>query len=1001
MAKSLEQYMPDESRTHYRFMKYRIHKILLVCCSYDGYILEEDGHIESQINQEYLDLNMSNPPSFTRVSSTREALEALAEDDSYDFILTMYNVGEPDVFTFAKLAKERHPQIPIALLTSFSKDIYRRLGEQDRSGLDYIFCWHGNTDLIIAIIKLVEDKMNAEEDISVGGVQAILLVEDSIRFYSTYLPELYKLILLQNTEFLKDAFNEQQQVLRKRARPKILLARSYEEAVELYDRYKQNLLGVISDVGFVLHREDPAESEKPDAGIDLCRRIKNDNPLMPVLLQSSQTAFSEQAEALGAGFIAKNSKTLLSQLHDYIDREFAFGDFVFEDPATGEEIGRARDLAQMQEMIASIPDEAFEYHTSQNHLSKWLYSRGLFPLAASIRQYNKSHFTSVEEHRRVLVNLIRDYRTLLGQGVVARFDAETYSDAIAFARIGEGSLGGKARGLAFMNSMLIKYRQYDKHEGVRIMIPRSVVIATEYFDEFIRMNGLQYVVSQEFSDEEILSEFVSSYVPPRLQQELKAYIRTVRTPLAVRSSSKLEDSHYQPFAGIYSTYMIPFTKNEDQMLRLLLRAVKSVYASVYFAASRAYIQTSQNLISEEKMAVIIQEVCGTEQDGLYFPTCSGVARSINYYPIGDERPEDGVCNVAMGLGKLVVDGGRTLRFSPRYPQKVLQTSTPELALRDTQNEVLALSLSPEEFRTSIDDAVNLHRLNVREIDGMRNARFVCSVWDRENERISDGPFDRGRKVITFNNILKYNTFPLAEIVSDILRMGAEEMRCPVEVEFAVNMDVPAGQQQIFNLLQIRPIIDNQDNRPIDWNCETPDNALIYGEQALGIGRMNDISDIIYVKTPMFDSLATEKIADELLELNARMRDEQRTYILVGPGRWGSSDPFLGVPVKWTHISEAKVIVECGIERFDVEPSQGTHFFQNVTSLGVGYLTINPFRGDGIFREELLDARKALYEGTYLRHVRFDRPLWVCVDGRSNRGMVRETTPEEEEHKKSK
>lgn len=1001
MAKSLEQYMPDESRTHYRFMKYRIHKILLVCCSYDGYILEEDGHIESQINQEYLDLNMSNPPSFTRVSSTREALEALAEDDSYDFILTMYNVGEPDVFTFAKLAKERHPQIPIALLTSFSKDIYRRLGEQDRSGLDYIFCWHGNTDLIIAIIKLVEDKMNAEEDITVGGVQAILLVEDSIRFYSTYLPELYKLILLQNTEFLKDAFNEQQQVLRKRARPKILLARCYEEAVELYDRYKQNLLGVISDVGFVLHREDPAESEKPDAGIDLCRRIKNDNPLMPVLLQSSQTAFSEQAEALGAGFIAKNSKTLLSQLHDYIDREFAFGDFVFEDPATGEEIGRARDLAQMQEMIASIPDEAFEYHTSQNHLSKWLYSRGLFPLAASIRQYNKSHFTSVEEHRRVLVNLIRDYRTLLGQGVVARFDAETYSDAIAFARIGEGSLGGKARGLAFMNSMLIKYRQYDKHEGVRIMIPRSVVIATEYFDEFIRMNGLQYVVSQEFSDEEILSEFVSSYVPPRLQQELKAYIRTVRTPLAVRSSSKLEDSHYQPFAGIYSTYMIPFTKNEDQMLRLLLRAVKSVYASVYFAASRAYIQTSQNLISEEKMAVIIQEVCGTEQDGLYFPTCSGVARSINYYPIGDERPEDGVCNVAMGLGKLVVDGGRTLRFSPRYPQKVLQTSTPELALRDTQNEVLALSLSPEEFRTSIDDAVNLHRLNVREIDGMRNARFVCSVWDRENERISDSPFDRGRKVITFNNILKYNTFPLAEIVSDILRMGTEEMRCPVEVEFAVNMDVPAGQQQIFNLLQIRPIIDNQDNRPIDWSSETPDHALIYGEQALGIGRMNDISDIVYVKTPMFDSLATEKIADELLALNARMRDEQRTYILVGPGRWGSSDPFLGVPVKWTHISEAKVIVECGIERFDVEPSQGTHFFQNVTSLGVGYLTINPFRGDGIFREDLLDARKALYEGTYLRHVRFDRPLWVCVDGRSNRGMVRETAPGEEEHKKSK
>ncbi len=989
MTSSFEQYLPDENQTQYRFMKYRIHKILLVCCSYDGYILEEDGHIESQINREYIDLNMSNPPSFTHVGSTGEALELLSADDSFDFILTMYNVGTPDVFAFAKIVKERHPQIPVALLTSFSKDIYRRIDEQDRSGLDYLFCWHGNPELIIAIIKLIEDKMNAAEDIEQGGVQAILLVEDSIRFYSTYLPELYKLLLLQNTEFLKDAFNEQQQILRKRARPKILLATSYEEAVELYDRYKKNLLGVISDVGFVLHRNDPPQSEKLDAGIELCRRIREDNPLMPVLLQSSQTAFAAQARTLGAGFIAKNSKTLLTQLHDYISKAFAFGDFVFEDPDTGEELGRARDLAQMQRMIATIPDRAFEYHTSRNHLSKWLYSRGLFPLAAAIRRYDKGHFSSVEEHRRALVDRIRDYRRLLGQGVIARFDPETYSDAVAFARIGEGSLGGKARGLAFMNSMLIKYRQYDKHDDVRIMIPRSVVIATGYFDEFIRLNGLKSIIAQELPDEVILSEFIASSIPLSLQAELKAYIRTVRTPLAVRSSSKLEDSHYQPFAGIYSTYMIPYVKDEDQMLRLLLRAVKSVYASVYFAASRAYIQTSQNLISEEKMAVIVQEVCGTEQNGVFFPTCSGVARSINYYPLGDERPEDGVCNLAMGLGKLVVDGGRTLRFSPRFPQKVLQTSTPELALRDTQNEVLALNLRPEAFRTSIDDGVNLQRLSLAQIGDYRNARFVCSVWDRENERISDSPFDRGRRVITFNNILKYNTFPLAEIVADILRMGAEEMRCPVEVEFAVNMDVPSGQQRIFNLLQIRPIIDNQDNRPVDWNTEDPSRALIYGENALGIGLMNDISDIVYVKSGTFDSLSTERIADELLALNARMHEAGRGYVLVGPGRWGSSDPFLGVPVKWSHISEAKVIVECSIDKFEVEPSQGTHFFQNVTSLGVGYLTINPFRGDGIFREEALDARPAAWEGTYLRHVSFERPLHVAIDGRSNRGIVRE------------
>lgn len=990
MDKNLKLFVSDGHAVPYRFMKYRIHKILLVCCSYDGYILEEDGHIESQINREYLELNLSNPPSFTRVSSTREALDLLAEDSTFDFILTMYNVGEPDVFDFAKTVKELYPQIPIALLTSFSKDIYRRIEEQDRSGLDYIFCWHGTTELIIAIIKLVEDKMNAVEDIEQGGVQAILLVEDSVRFYSTYLPELYKLILLQNTEFLKDAFNEQQQVLRKRARPKILLATNYDEALELYNRYKKNLLGVISDVGFVLHKDDKPSEEKHDAGIDLCRVIREDNPLIPILLQSSQTEFARRAAELHAGFVAKNSKALLPLLHDFISREFAFGDFVFKDPETGAVIGRAKDLAQMQQLIAAVPDPVFEYHTSQNHLSKWLYSRGLFPLAASIREYNRGQFAATAQHRAAIVNLIRDYRTLLGQGVVARFDPETYTDAVAFARIGEGSLGGKARGLAFMNSMLIKHHQYDRHEGVRIRIPRSVVIATDYFDEFMRSNGLEYIISQEVSDEDILSEFISSTVPEKLREELRAYIRTVSSPLAVRSSSKLEDSHYQPFAGIYSTYMIPHVDNEDQMLRLLLKAVKSVYASVYFAASKAYIATSQNLISEEKMAVIVQEVCGTQDGEWFFPTFSGVARSINYYPVGDELPADGVCNVAMGLGKLVVDGGRTLRFSPRYPQKVLQTSTPQHALSDTQNEMLALDLRPEEFKASIDDAVNLHTFDLSQIGRFRNADFVCSVWDFRNDRISDAPSEEGHKVITFNKILKYNTFPLAQIVTELLELGAEEMRCPVEIEFAGNMDVPRGEPFLFNLLQIRPIIDNQDNRPLDWSKVDLSKALIYSKNALGIGLMEGLRDIVYVKPEAFDKLSTEKIAEELLALNAGMRSEGRSYILAGPGRWGSSIPTLGIPVKWTHISEAKVIVESGLPGFEIDPSQGSHFFQNVTSLGVGYLTLNPFREDGILRFDLLDAMPAAWEGVFLRRVCFENPLYVCVDGRSGKAVVSET-----------
>ena len=989
MNKNLEQSLSDGNRPQYRFMKYRIHKILLVCCSYDGYILEEDGHIESQINQEYLDLNMSNPPSFTRVSSTREALDLLGRDDSFDFILTMYNVGELDVFTFAKIVKERHPQIPVALLTSFSKDIYRRIEEQDRSGLDYIFGWHGNTDLIMAIIKLVEDKMNAEEDIVEGGVQAILLVEDSIRFYSTYLPELYKLILLQNTEFLKDALNEQQQILRKRARPKILLATNYEEAVELYDRYKKNMLGVISDVGFVLHRNDPPESEKRDAGIDLCRRIKEDNPLMPVLLQSSQTEFEAQARGLGAGFIAKNSKTLLSQLHEYIAKEFAFGDFLFKDPDTGAVIGRAKDLAQMQEMIATIPDKAFEYHTSQNHLSKWLYSRGLFPLAAAIRRGNKSQFATTEEHRQRIVNLIKDYRILLGQGVVARFDTETYSDAVAFARIGEGSLGGKARGLAFMNSMLLKHRQYDKHDNLRIMIPRSVVIATDYFDEFIRDNGLQYVINADVTDEEILSEFVSSRLPETLVDDLRAYIRHAARPLAVRSSSKLEDSHYQPFAGIYSTYMIPLTDNEDQTLRLLGKAIKSVYASVYFASSRAYILASGNLLSEEKMGIVIQEVCGSEDGGYYFPTVSGVARSLNYYPIGDEKPEDGIVNLAFGLGKLIVDGGLTLRFSPRYPKNALQLSTPELALRDTQREMYALNLKPEQFKTSIDDAVNLERFEINKAKHFRNMRHVASVWDMQNQRISDSLFEDGRRIITFSQILKYDTIPLAQIIGDLLRMGEQEMGCPVEMEFAVDMDVPYGAERTFCFLQIRPIVEQQDARSLDWDSVRTSDALIYAESALGLGAIEGVTDVVYVRSGTFDTSRTQRIASEIGELNNRLRSEKRPYVLVGPGRWGSSDPWLGIPVKWPSISEAKVIVECGLENFRVEPSQGTHFFQNLTSFGVGYLTINPFMGDGRFDEGRLDAMPAVYESESVRHVRFDAPLYIYIDGRKNKGIVRE------------
>ena len=980
---------PPVSRINYAsLMQKRIRKVLLICSSYDAYTLEEDGRIDGQINREYFDLNLSNPPSFTRVNTSTEALDLLRNHDDFDLVISMLNVGELDVFHFAKQLKNERPGIPVVLLTHFTRDLYRRLDAEDRSGIDYIFSWHGNADLILAIIKLIEDRMNAEADILGVGVQSILLVEDSIRYYSTYLPAIYKLVLQQSAEFRKEALNEQQQMLRKRARPKILLATNYEEAVSLYERYKENLLGVISDVGFVLHKNDPASSEKLDAGIDLCRLIKNDDPNMPFLLQSSQESMRQKAEELGVGFIVKYSKTLLLELGAYISQEFAFGDFVFKDLHTGSVIGRARNLKDMQHLVMDIPADVLLYHAERNRLSKWMFARGLFSLGNLLRKTSHTHFDTTDELRRFIVHAITDYRILQGHGVVARFNPDTYSRYIWFARIGEGSLGGKARGLAFVNNVLQKYNLLDKYEGVKIMLPRTVVVATDYFDQFIQENGLQYVIGADVSDEEILSEFVSSRLPEALVADLRAYITHATGPLAVRSSSKLEDSHYQPFAGIYSTYMIPLTANEDQMLRLLGKAIKSVYASVFFASSRAYIQASSNLLSEEKMAVIIQDVCGSEDSGYFFPTISGVARSLNFYPIGDERPEDGIVNLAFGLGKMVVEGGLTLRFSPKHPQSVLQLSTPEMALRDTQREMYALNLKPEEFKTSLDDAINLQRFEINKVRHFRNLRYVASTWDMQNQRISDSTFDEGRKIITFSQILKYGTLPLADILSDLLTMGEQEMRTPVEIEFAVNMDVPYGEDRIFNFLQIRPIVNSQNGCSLDWEQVDTSDALIYAESALGLGAIEGVSDVIYVRREAFDKSQTRQIAAEISKLNTGLRNEQRVYVLVGPGRWGSSDPWLGIPVRWTDISEARVIVECGLEDFRVEPSQGTHFFQNLISFGAGYLTLNPFMGDGYFDQARLDAMPALFENEYLRHVRFPEPLYIYIDGRKNKGIVR-------------
>lgn len=972
-----------------RLMTRKIRSILLICNNYDSFSLEEDGHIEGQISQDYAELNLSNPPSIDRVESTLEALELLKhQGDRYDLIITMFNVGKLDVFEFSRLAKVIAPHTPIVLLSSYSKVIYNYIAKQDKTNIDYVFSWNNSTDLIIAIIKLLEDKMNAEHDVLEMGVRTIMLVEDSVHYYSAYLPILYKLVLRQNNEAVRDALNEEQQFMRKRARPKIMLATCYDEAVELYQKYKTNMLGIISDVGFILHKGDDRATEVIDAGINLCRLIKADNPTLPYLLQSSQESMRSVAEELGVGFVRKTSKTLIHELSEYIAREFAFGDFIVTDPLTGQEIARARNLYEFERLIKTMSDESLRYFAGRNYISRWLYSRGLFSIGDSFRDIDVNDETDLGEIRKLNLRMLHDYRMRQGLGVVARFDPATYNDAIWFSRLGDGSLGGKARGLAFLNHILAKYDLYGKWEDVRVLVPRTLVVTTEYFDRFILENGLQYVINSDLSDAEILSEFVASTLPPDLTDALRVFIRNVRRPLAVRSSSILEDSYYQPFAGVYSTYMIPHTENEDQELRLLSKAIKSVYASVYFASSRGYIISTSNVISEEKMAIVLQEVCGSEDGGYYFPTFSGVARSINFYPIGYETPEDGVAKLAFGLGKAVVDGDQVLRFSPKYPKNVLQTSTPDLTMRETQQAMFALNLQPDKFKTSVDDAVNLERIPISDCGRFRSFSKVVSTWDYENQRIVDSPVPKGPKFVTFAHILKYNTFPLADILNTLLEITRKEVKCAVEIEFAADLD-RGDRAALFNVLQIRPISSVNSFNSVDWSSLETEGALLSSGCAIGPGMIQGVRDVVYLRRQNFDVMKTREMAAEMTAINNRMRDEGRNYVLIGYGRWGSSIPSLGVPVQWSNISEAKVIVECCLENFRIDPSQGTHFFQNMTSFNAGYVNVNPYSRPGEYCDlDALDSMPAEYESDFVRIVHFPEDLTVCIDGKENRALVK-------------
>lgn len=966
-------------------MTQRIYNILLIASKYDAFTLEEDGRIDEQIFNEYTSLNLRYPPRFTLASTLEEASE-LIKTRSFDLFIMMPAVENSAVFEYAKQLKELFPIVPVVLLTPFSSEVFHRLYQnKDFSGIDYVFSWLGETDLLLAIVKLIEDKLNVDEDIASVGVQIILFVENSIQFYSAILPYLYKHVFVQSRSFMTEALNEHEQMLRMRGRPKILLARNYEEAKDLYDKYKRNILGVVSDVRF--EREGEIDAT---AGLKLASYMRSQDRFLPIILESSEEVNREASKQLAAVFINKNSKTMHLELKEAVTTTFGFGEFHFVDPDTKWVVAVIKNLKDLQNKIFDIPSESMFYHLSRNHLSRWLYSRAMFPLAEFLRDLSVERIEDVDAARKIIFDAIVAYRKIKNQGVVAVFMSDRYDSYSNFARIGEGSMGGKGRGLAFLDLVSKRNQEFFDFDTTQIVIPKTVVLCVDKFDEFMEQNQLYGIaMSDNASDDEILQHFLRAKLPRSVIADLYAYLKAVDSPIAIRSSSLLEDAHYQPFAGVYSTYMVPnFKGHRITTLMMVCEAIKAVYASVYYRSSKSYMKATKNVISREKMAVVLQEVCGKQYGNRFYPSFSGVGRSLNFYPIGNEKPEDGIVNVALGLGKYIVDGGQTLRFSPKHPHNILQTSTLEFALNETQTHFNALDLSKTTFSPQVDDGFNLFRLPVREAEADGTLRFVASTFDPYDQIIRDGLYEeKFRRVITFANILEHDVFPLADIVDKVLKVGEREMGRPVEIEFAVNLDYENNQNNVFYLLQIRPIVDANKSIDEDLSSIPLEETLITSRQALGNGIIDGIYDVVYVKEGMFGPSNNQLIAYDIDKINRGLMDQDRPYVLIGPGRWGSSDTWLGIPVKWPNIAGAKVIVEAGQTSYHIDPSQGTHFFQNLTSCGSAYLTVDGVDERECCNQDFLESLPVICETKYIKHVRLEKPLVAKIDGKKGLGVV--------------
>ncbi len=968
----------DRFKVFQDLMHFRTREILLVSSQYNLFLLEEDGHMYEFLRKEYYQLNLTHTPEIVRVSSGHKALELLKDENRFDLIITTAHNADMQVSAFARKVKKINQNIPIVHLVFDTSEFNPRLVSSTQNPFDRIFTWTGDFRIIIAIIKLIEDSRNVARDVAKAGVQVILLVEDNIRFYSSYLPLLYSELLRQSQRLMDQGISLQHKFLRMRARPKILLATNYEEACNYFEQYEEYILGVISDVNYM--RDGQRDEE---AGLRFVERIKEHKSDIPILLQSHDKRNEKKAYKLGASFLNKGSKHLLRGIREFAFENLGFGDFIFR-TESGEEVGRADDLTSLQEMLAKIPVESVKYHADRNHFSNWLKARREFWLAYKLRPRKISDYDSVEDLRQDLVSSLKLYTTRQSRGILTDFNKKHFDPVYGFARIGAGSIGGKARGLSFLNLLVNIHELYYKFKNVRIRVPAALILGTNVFDQFMIENDLYNSALDIQNDMYLLETFLTAEFPADITEQLRDYLEIVHHPIAIRSSSLLEDSQYFPFAGVYSTIMLANnSENADDRLRQLLQAIKTVYASTYCKRARNYFQYTSFRNEEERMAIIIQSLVGNFYGDRFYPEIAGVAKSYNYYTVPPQQSDDGIVSAALGMGKTVVEGENCLTFCPAYPKHIQQLASIDQALYNNQTGFQAIDLSSSP--TQGIDQTKKYPLSEAEKDG--SLRFTASTYSYENEAIYDGISRFGQRLITLAPVLKQEIFPLPQILSKILKIGKEGMGNDVEIEFAVRFSRIKGEPDEFCLLQMRPIAKKNDDLRVEFNPSQKSSTLCYSNQVLGNGRIKKIKNIIVVDRDTFDRSKTRQIAEEIMQMNKLLRKKKLAYLLITLGRLGSNDPWLGVPVHWEEIAGVKAIIESGIREMIIEPSQASHFFQNVSSFKIGYFTINPLKKEHFLNWGWLKTQPVQNKAEFVRHIRLTKSLNIEINGRKNTGKI--------------